>query len=299
MAHGLKPGDCPEAFNLNRRDVLASLARAYLEAGADLIGTNTFGGSPLRLDHYGLGHRAEEINRIGVGLVKEVAGDRAFVMASCGPTGRLLKPYGDVEPEAVFEAFRVQVAAQIAAGADAVCVETMTDLEEARLAVAAVRDVSATIPVFATMTFDRTPRGFYTIMGVTIAQAARGLREAGADVVGSNCGNGIDGMVAIAREFLETTDLPVMIQSNAGLPVATATGVAYPERPEFMAERVADLVGMGVSIVGGCCGTGPEHIRAFREVIDRARRTGVKGEADAVSPGAHAEKAGRGSDGQR
>ncbi len=277
MDRGLKPGDCPESFNLEHPGVLEEVARAYLEAGADIIGTNTFGGSPLRLEHYGLEARTEEINRRGVEAVKAVAGDRAFVMASCGPTGSILKPYGDTEPEVVLKAFRRQVSAQVAAGADAVCVETMTDLEEARLAVSAVRDVSASIPIFVTMTFDATRRGFYTIMGVTIPQAAAGLEAAGANVVGSNCGNGIEAMVAIAREFLAATRLPVMIQSNAGLPVATPTGVNYPETPEFMAQRVARLLDMGVAIVGGCCGTGPGHIRAFRDVIDRVARERATG----------------------
>ncbi len=269
MEHGLRPGACPEAFNLERPELLETIARAYLDAGSQILGTNTFGASPLRLAHFGLEAHTETINRIGVQAVKAVAGDRAWVMASCGPTGAILKPYGDTDPETVLDAFRRQVRAQVQAGADAICVETMTDLEEARLAIQAVREVSATIPVFATLTFDSTPRGFFTIMGNRIPEVIRGLEQAGATAIGSNCGNGIEAMVAIAREFRANSRLPIMIQSNAGLPQATPDGVIYPESPEFMARHVATLTELGVAIIGGCCGTGPAHIRAFRTSIEQ------------------------------
>ncbi|MBP7585888.1 MAG: homocysteine S-methyltransferase family protein, partial [Spirochaetes bacterium] len=200
MARGLAPGEVPESVNISRPEVLAEIARLYLKAGADIIQTNTFGGSPLKLAKAGLESSMADINRAAVEAVRGAVGDRAFVSASVGPSGLILKPYGDTEPQAVYDSYRSQVEA-LAAGADIICVETMTDIAEAVLAVKAAKDAAPGIPVMATMTYDATPRGFFTIMGVTVARAAKDLAAAGADVIGSNCGNGIDNMVKIAREY--------------------------------------------------------------------------------------------------
>jgi len=247
------------------------VATLYVEAGADLITTNTFGGSPLNLGSYGLDDRTEEINHTAVEVIRSVVGDRAYVLASIGPTGKILTPYGDTEPEVVREAFARQIDALVAAGADLLCIETMIDLREAELALEAARSISENIPVIATMTFDPTPRGFFTVMGVTIERACSGLVEAGADIVGSNCGNGIDRMVEIAREFTRHASVPVVIQSNAGLPEHHAGELVYPESPDFMAARVGELMDLGVSIIGGCCGTTPAHIRAMCSAVDNHR----------------------------
>jgi 5-methyltetrahydrofolate--homocysteine methyltransferase len=272
MARGLKPGDSPEALNLSSPEALVEVAALYVDAGAELITTNTFGGSSLKLHSYGLDDRTEEINRAAVEVLKPVVADKAYISASVGPTGKLLKPYGDTEPEAIAEAFNRQMGALVEAGADFICVETMIDLGEARLAIEAARSHSEDIPIIATMTFDETPRGFFTTMGVTVEQACSGLVEAGADVVGSNCGNGIDKMLEIAAEFAAHSSVPVIIQSNAGVPENKAGEVIYPESPEFMAERVGQLMDHGVAIIGGCCGTGPDHIRALRAAIDKHRQ---------------------------
>jgi 5-methyltetrahydrofolate--homocysteine methyltransferase len=280
MARGLAVGDCPEQLNISRPELIAGIAAAYLEAGADLITTNSFGGSPSRLAAYGLDRDAERINRTAVEIVKPVAEGRAHVVASIGPTGAILTPYGDTEPERVSEDFTRQAAALIEAGADVVCIETMIDLREAVLAVRSVRELSDAIPVIATMTFDPTPRGYFTAMGVTIEQAAAGLEEAGANLVGSNCGNGIDRMVEIAAEFCRCSPLPVVIQSNAGLPEHRGGELVYPEGPRFMADRARRLIGLGVAVIGGCCGTGPDHIRAFKTVIDEANQGLAHGEVD-------------------
>ena len=271
--HGLAPGACPEALNLTQPELLVAIARSYLEAGADLIQTNTFGASPLKLAAYGLAARADEINRRAVAAVRAAAGDRAHVAASVGPSGRILKPYGDADPDVVQLSFRQQIGHLVAAGADAIVIETMTDLREATLAVEAAKDVAPAIPVLATMTFDRTPRGFFTSMGVTIPEAAAGLARAGADVIGSNCGNGSENMLAIARTFRAATALPLLMQANAGLPAVRAGELVYAETPEFMAEQAAAMLTSGVAILGGCCGTTPAHIRALRSLVD-ARRGG-------------------------
>ncbi len=265
---GLESGACPEALNLSRPELLADVARAYLESGAEIIQTNTFGGSALKLAMYDLDGQVAEINRAAVAAVRAAVGERAYVSGSCGPCGKLLKPYGDTEPEEVYASFRAQIAALVEAGVDLLCIETMIDLGEATQALRAARDVSATIPILATMTFDRTPRGFFTIMGVPVAQAVTGLRDAGADVVGSNCGNGIETMVEVAREFRQHSDAELVIQSNAGMPETRDGELVYTETPEFMAAQARALVDLGVSVIGGCCGTTPEHIRAMREMID-------------------------------
>jgi 5-methyltetrahydrofolate--homocysteine methyltransferase len=267
MERGLEQGACPESFNLERPEVLREVAGLYLEAGAEVVQTNTFGGSPAKLAAYGLDDRTEEINRAAVEAVRATAGDRAYVSGSCGPSGRTLKPYGDAAPGDIRDGFRRQMATLVEAGVDVLCVETMIDLEEARLAVEAARSVSPNIPVMATMTFDATPRGFFTIMGNDIRSAAAGLVEAGADLVGSNCGNGIENMIAIAREFRACTDAPMLIQSNAGLPEMVNGRVVYNETPEFMAEKALELLELEVEVVGGCCGTTPEHIHALRSSL--------------------------------
>ncbi|MCP4590479.1 MAG: hypothetical protein GY842_07035, partial [bacterium] len=268
---GLQPGQCPEMFALDQPQTLEEIARSYLEVGAELLGANTFGASPLKLAQYGLEPRMMEINRAAVGAVRRAVGDRAYVAASCGPSGRMLKPYGDIEPEAVYESFVGQIECLADAGVDCICIETMTDLGEAMLAVKAVRAVAPALPVTATMTFDATPRGFFTIMGVSVEQAAAGLMEAGADVVGSNCGTGTAQMVEIAQVFGDCTSLPVLIQPNAGLPELKDGVPVYGETPEFMAGKVGELLAAGVSLLGGCCGTTPEHIRALRKVLDAGR----------------------------
>jgi 5-methyltetrahydrofolate--homocysteine methyltransferase len=274
MAHGMRPGDSFEELNLTRPEVLAEIAALYVDAGAELITTNTFGGSPLNLAGHGLAKRTEEINAAAVRAIRSVTSGRALISGSVGPTGRILAPYGDTEPGEVEDGFVRQIGALFEAGADLICIETMMDLEEARLAVAAAREVSPSIPVIATMTFNATPRGFFTTMGNTVEQACGALSEAGADLVGSNCGNGIDTMVELARELASYTTLPFVIQSNAGLPENRDGELHYPETPEFMAERVPALLDLGVAVIGGCCGTGPDHIRAIRTAVDRCRNRG-------------------------
>lgn len=268
MARGLATGEAPESMNLSRPEVLTEIAGLYLEAGADLITTNTFGGSPLKLESFELEDRAEEINRRAVEALRPMVDGCAYISASVGPTGKILQPYGDTAPEAVSEAFKLQIGALVDAGADIICVETMIDLKEAELAVQATRSLSADIPIIATMTFDATPRGFFTTMGTTIEQACTVLVDAGADVVGSNCGNGIDAMVEIAAAFHEQSSAPLIIQANAGLPESRDGELFYPESPEFVAARVSKLMDVGVGIIGGCCGTTPDHIRAIRSAID-------------------------------
>lgn len=269
---GLKAGMCPESINLDRPEILEEIARLYFEAGADIIQTNTFGASPLKLSQYSLEGKTEEINAKAVRAVRRVVSNKAYISASVGPCGRLLKPYGDANPEKVLEGFKRQIKALIAEGVEMICVETMTDLVEATLAIKASKSVSPSTPVCATMTFGETPKGFFTIMGVNIEQAAKGLADAGANIIGSNCGNGIENMIKIACEFRKHTTLPLVIQSNAGLPDLKGGEPVYPESPQFMAEKGKELLECGINIIGGCCGTTPAHIVAIRKIVDEFNR---------------------------
>ena len=207
------------------------------------------------------------VNRLAVEALRAVAGDRAYISGSVGPTGKLLEPYGDTSRDEIYAAFERQIDALANAGADLICVETMIDLGEATAAIQAAKNVAPELPVVAAMTFDPTPRGFFTVMGVDIPAAVSGLLREGADVVGSNCGNGSETMVEVARGFKQCTDRPLIIQSNAGLPENRAGQVVYLETPEIMARRVEQLIELGVAIVGGCCGTTPDHIRAFQRCV--------------------------------
>jgi 5-methyltetrahydrofolate--homocysteine methyltransferase len=263
----LKPGECPESAILSHPEVVKDIARRYVEAGAEYVETNTFGATSLKLAMNGLESETEAINYGAVLLTREAAGDTAYVIASCGPTGKMLEPYGDTKPEVLYDSFTKQMGFLRSAGVDCVFVETMIDLEEAKLAVTAAKDVMPDTPVAAMMTFDQTPRGFFTIMGVTAEAAVSGLTEVGADAVGSNCGTGIDQMIELAKEFRGHTVLPLIFQPNAGLPHTKDGKIYYDETPAMMAEKVPALIDAGVSVVGGCCGTTPEHVRAIRETV--------------------------------
>jgi 5-methyltetrahydrofolate--homocysteine methyltransferase len=265
---GLNPGDCPERFNLERPDVLAEIVQAYLQAGADILQTNTFGASPLKLADYKLEDKTEEINQRAVEIVKQIVGSKALVSGSVGPTGKMLTPYGDVEPATMKDNYRRQISTLIDSGADLLCIETMTDLNEAIIAVETAREISQDIPIIATMTFDVIPKGCVTIMGNMVAEVCKNLEAAGANVIGSNCGNGTKNMIVIAQEFIDNSQLPIIIQSNAGLPSVINDSVVYQETPSDFNEFSKTLIDMGVSIIGGCCGTTPDHIRAIRQFVD-------------------------------
>ena len=270
FARGLKPGDCPESLNLTRPDWIEEIARAYAEAGADIVVSNTFGASPLKLALYGLAERLEEIVEAAMGALIRGANGRAIVSGCIGPCGELMKPYGSAEPEAVEQGFFRQARALAAAGAQAFSIETMTCLDEASYAIRAAKAAAPCLPISATMTFDSTPRGHFTVMGIDIPRAVSGLRAAGADVIGSNCGHGAEQLCAIAAEFRKHDAGPLIIQPNAGLPERVGGKTVYLESPASMADRARVLMAMGVNVIGGCCGTTPAHIRAIREAVDSA-----------------------------
>ena len=263
--HGLKPGVCPELWNADRPDEVRGVARDYAKAGADIILTNTFGGSRFKLEKSELSGRVAELNKLGAQLSKQAAGE-ALVFASVGPTGEFMAPLGTRSEQDMLECFAEQIRALIEGGADGIVVESMADLGEAKCALRAAKD-AADIPVAVTMTFDKGQRGYATMMGVTPEQAATELESAGADIVGSNCGAGIENMIEIARIMKPATSLPLWTKANAGLPQLEDGKTVFKETPQQTAEQAPALVQAGAQIVGGCCGTTPEHIRAIAEEI--------------------------------
>jgi len=266
MERGLGFGQCPELWNLTHGDIVLEISKAYVEAGSEMIQTNTFGGNPLRLRKYGLDDRTEEINRKAVEIAREAAGPEVFVVGSVGPTGQFLKPLGPLSQEEVYEAFRKQIMALKKGGVDAICIETMTDLREAILSVKAARE-NTDLPVMATMTFNKRAKGYYTIMGVSIKDAVEGLIQAGADVVGSNCGNGTSEMIEITKHMRSFTDRFILVHANAGLPTIKEGRTVYEESPQYMAEKSIELWKAGANIIGGCCGTTPAHIGAIAQTL--------------------------------
>ena len=266
QAHGLEPGGSPEALNLTDPDLVRSMAREYFEAGSDFVLTNSFGGSKFMLEKYGHRDKVTEFNRLAAQHARSQAPEGRYVVGSVGPTGEFVEPLGTVSQEEMLEAFVEQTQALESGGVDAILVETMTAIEEASLAIRAAKE-HTDLTVMATMTFDKGPRGLFTMMGITPERAAKELREAGADVVGPNCGNGIEIMTEIASEIQAATDGYTMVNSNAGIPAIRKGLIVYPETPDWMAERYQGLAEMGINIMGGCCGTTPAHTKAMIEAI--------------------------------
>ena len=264
--HGLEAGGCPELMNAEAPDVIRGMARDYFDAGSDIVLTNSFGGTKYRLKHYDAQDRVSELNALAAEHAKSQAGSGQYVAGSVGPTGEFLEPLGAVSESEMYDAFAEQITALEQGGADAVMIETQMVLDEAQIAIKATRD-NTDLVVMSTMVFDKGPRGFFTMWGTSPEDAAKGLADAGADVVGSNCGNGIDKMIEIAEQMRPVVDCPIVIQSNAGIPEYRSGEIIYPESPEYMAERYQKLAEIPVQILGGCCGTTPDHIRALVEAV--------------------------------
>ena len=277
---GLKPGQSPEELNLTAPEIVAGVHRAYLDAGADIIVTNTFGGSREKLSHYELADRLVEINREAVRIAREVAGEMAYVAGSIGPTGRFVEPVGDLSFDATADIFREQAKALIDAGCDLITLETFLDIKEIRAAVIAIRELSQEIPIMAMLTFEEKGR---SVLGSPPEAAAITLEAVGASIVGSNCGLGVDGIYEILRAMRTVTTLPLICQANAGLPVLKDGKTVFPGTPEEMAGYHDRLIELGVRVIGGCCGTTPLHIAAMQQELSGRQRPFAQGEPDGTT----------------
>jgi methionine synthase I (cobalamin-dependent) len=264
LARGLPAGACGDEWNLSHPERVEEVARAYADAGSRVLLTNTFRANRLALEAHGLADRVAEINRAGVAISRRAAGDRARVFASIGPSGKQLLA-GEVRPDELRQAFAEQAQALAAGGADALVIETMGDLNEATIALAAARATG--LPVVACMAFVMGPARDRTTAGVTPEQAAEALAAAGADVVGANCGEGVAAHVAVCRRLRAATDRPVWVKANAGLPRVVGGKLVYPTTAREFAGFGPALHAAGASFIGGCCGTGPEFIRALCQAL--------------------------------
>jgi 5-methyltetrahydrofolate--homocysteine methyltransferase len=274
FAAGLADGACPELWNDTHADVVRGIHQGYFDAGSDMVETNTFGGSRLKLDEYRLGPRTAELNERGARLARSVCPGGGYVAGSIGPTSRLpaeYEPLGDTTDAEYLQTFTEQAQALAEGGVDVFAVETMMFPQEA---VAAVKACKATgLPVMATMFFqyEELHDRDRTMWGESPADVARNLLGAGADVVGMNCGRGPDRAIVIIREMRGVTDAPLIAYPNAGLPVTRGDQVSYELGPEAMAKDYPALLDAGAAIVGACCGSGPDHIRLIAQVV-RSRR---------------------------
>lgn len=267
QAKGMRPGECPEEWNISHEKDVLEIAQSYIDAGADMIETNSFGGSRFKLEKFGLGDRVYELNKAAAAISRKAAGD-LFVLGSVGPTGKILM-MGEVTEEELYEAFKVQVQGLEQGGADAIMIETMSDLDEAKLAIKAAKE-NTNIEVFCTMTFEKTIEGeFRSMMGVSPTEMVEALIDAGADLVGANCGNGIADMIGIVKEIRKADrEIPILVHANAGMPVYEDGKTVFPETPDEMAVLIPGIIEAGANVIGGCCGTTPGHIAKVRKIVD-------------------------------
>jgi 5-methyltetrahydrofolate--homocysteine methyltransferase len=268
---GLESGGCGEAWNVDHPDRVLAIQRRYVEAGSDILLTNTFGACRIMLNRHGNGDRTAEINRAAVAVAREALRGHGWVLGDIGPFGGLMEPYGEITRADVEHAFREQARALVEGGADGIIIETQTAFEELEIAIAAAKEASAAA-IIGSVAFDKMADedDVRTMMGISPEQAAEFMANHGCDVAGLNCGTGVDMKMAanVVRRYRAASGLPVMVQPNAGQPVLENMQVLYKETPDEMAAGLPALLVAGPRIVGGCCGSTPAHIRRFREILD-------------------------------
>jgi 5-methyltetrahydrofolate--homocysteine methyltransferase len=267
MKHGLEPGDSPELWNADRPEVLQEIHASYISAGARMILTNTFGGNPIKLGSAGLEDRLEQLNRLGVENAAASAGDEVFIAGDMGPTGQFLEPVGTFTEDDFIEAYAKQAEILAGAGADLILIETMADLGEMSAAYRGAERACG-LPIGVSLTFEKGTDGQYrTMMGVTVEQYIETAEELGADIVGTNCGRGGHETAEVAAAIRKSTDRYVLAFPNAGVPHVKNGATVYDQTPEIMREYYQSMIDAGVNIIGGCCGTAPEHIAVLSGLL--------------------------------
>jgi 5-methyltetrahydrofolate--homocysteine methyltransferase len=264
---GCPAGYCREEWNLSHPDLVLKVAASYVEAGSEVILSNTLCANRFMLEKHGLGEKVEALNEAAASISRQAAGEKAWVFASMGPSGKMLC-MEEVTEDELYKALLVQAKALKVGGADAIVCETFAEMAEILIAVRAVK--AAGLPVVASMTFDTGP-DLRTMMGVTAGDAAEQLIKAGVDAIGCNCGVGIDGSITVAGTLRQHTDLPIWVKPNAGLPEILDGRTVYQEDPEIFAGKIPLLLEAGANFVGGCCGTGPAHIRNVVKAVKSRR----------------------------
>lgn len=270
MALGLRPGECGELWNVERPRDVESIHRAYAQAGCELITTNTFGATTYALQRHGLADRAAEVNELGVRLLRRAVGGSAYLLGDIGPFGDFLEPMGETTEAELREIFLEQATSLKRGGADAIIIETMSDLNEMRIAIEAAKTVADWL-VFATYAFNKPVDGdFRTMTGATVGEAMQTAKNAGADVIGANCGTSmdLDDYVLLAEKLITAAGAwPVIVQPNAGSPELVDGQMCHRATPADMAALVPRLLDAGVHVIGGCCGTTPAHLAAMKEAM--------------------------------
>jgi len=265
---GLPSGSCPEEWNLTHYDDVFDIAKSYELAGSDIISTNSFGSNVFKLSQYNLQEKLSEICQTAAEISRKAAGKDKIVMASIGPTGKFLI-MDDVTGEDLYSSFKQQAVAFEEGGADAVCIETFYALDEAEQAIRAVKE-NTSLEVICTFTFDKSESGYKTLMGVSPQQMTESLISYGADIIGANCGSGFLDMIEIVKMIRHvSSSIPLIIQANAGLPVFENGELIYSETPEKIKVIIPKLIEAGANIIGGCCGTTPEHIKVISEIVGK------------------------------
>ncbi len=268
MNHGLQAGESPILWNAEKPDVLKSIHQSYIDAGARFILTNTFGGNLLKMEADGTADRLEELNRAAAENCIAVAGDDVFAVGDIGPTGQFLEPVGTCTESDFVKAFEVQAQALASGGVDAFLIETMSDPNEVAAAVKGIRNASD-LPIGVSMSFDQTPgtEEYRTMMGVTVRQFVDAANTWNVDIIGTNCGKGAHETVNVARIISENTDAFTLAFPNAGVPRIKNGETVYDQTPEVMEPYYREMIEMGINILGGCCGTTPEHIQLLSKLI--------------------------------
>ncbi|HEX2867343.1 MAG TPA: homocysteine S-methyltransferase family protein [Ignavibacteriales bacterium] len=265
---GMKTGVCPEELNFVNPEVIQAIHSDYYNAGSDIVETNSFGSNRIRLSLHQMEDRAYDFAKKAAELAREVCPKGKFVAGSMGPTGEILEPLGPLNLQDAYNAFAEEALALAEGGVDVIFVETMMSIEEAETAVRAAKEKTG-LPVSATMTFEVGPSGPKTMWGVDIRTSIERLSQAGADIIGSNCGRGFDEMIQVIRDMRSLTTMPILAQANAGIPEWVDGLSVYRETPEVISPKAEELLRMGINIIGGCCGTGPGHIKEIRKLVDK------------------------------